>query len=165
MRMVFGCERRRVVVVSGHFARELCGIRRRRLIHAGFGGGHLGAVIRELLGGKRFALYDVAIAMPSGIAMAMAPPAPSSAIVCFRVCGALVVLLLRNQGLPISDRDLIIVGMNFRERQKAVAIATVVDERRLQGRLNACDFCEVDITAELFAVGAFEVEFLDAVAA
>ena len=103
--------------------------------------------------------------MPSGIAMAMASAAPSSAIVRFRVCGALVVLLLRDQGLPISDRDLIIVGMDFRERQKAVTIAAVVDERRLQGRLNACDFGEVDITAELFAVGAFEVEFLDAVAA
>src|SRR5262249_15711103 len=56
-------------------------------------------------------------------------------------------------------------GMDFRERQKAVAVAAVIDEGRLQKRFNACDLGEVDVTAELLAIGAFEIEFFDAVAA
>src|SRR6266700_6185529 len=148
--------------VRGHIACDpvacdpggICG---RWLTYAGFGRRHPGGIARELLGRKRFALHNIAIAGSSDTAMAVAT-APSGAIIGFRVCGALVVLLLRDQSLPVSDRDLIVVGMDFRERQKTMAIATVIDKRRLQGRLNTCDFGEVDITAELFAVGAFEVE-------
>ena len=55
--------------------------------------------------------------------------------------------------------------MDFRERQEAVAVAAVIDEGRLQRRLDARDLGEIDVTAKLFAVGALEVEFLDAVAA
>ena len=55
--------------------------------------------------------------------------------------------------------------MDFREGQEAVPVAAVIDEGRLQRRLNARDFGEVDVTAKLLAVGAFEVEFLDAIAA
>ena len=39
---------------------------------------------------------------------------------------------LAQQRLPVGDRDLIIVGMNFAESQEAVPIAAVVDECRLQ---------------------------------
>ena len=70
-----------------------------------------------------------------------------------------------DQGLPVGDRDLVVVGMDFREGQEAVPVAAVIDEGRLQRRFDPRDFGEVDITAKLFAVGAFEVEFLDAVAA
>ena len=55
--------------------------------------------------------------------------------------------------------------MNFREGKKAVAIAAIVHKGRLQRRLNARDFGEIDVTAKLLAVGALEVEFLDAIAA
>ena len=74
-------------------------------------------------------------------------------------------LFLGDQRLPVGDRDLVVVGMDFRKRQEAVAVAAVIDEGRLQRRLNAGDLGEVDVTAKLFAVGAFEVEFLDAIAA
>ena len=35
------------------------------------------------------------------------------------------------QRLPVGDRDLIVVGMDFAEGEEAVAITTVVDEGRL----------------------------------
>ena len=34
-------------------------------------------------------------------------------------------------GLAVSDRDLVIVGVNFAKGQKTVAIAAIFDERRL----------------------------------
>ena len=55
--------------------------------------------------------------------------------------------------------------MDFRERQEAVAVAAVIDEGRLQRRLDARDLGEIDVAAKLLAVGGLEVEFLDAVAA
>ena len=58
-----------------------------------------------------------------------------------RPCGgALVALFLRDQSLPVGDGDLVVVRMNFRKRQEAVTVAAVIDEGRLQRRLNACDF-------------------------
>src|SRR3569833_1457751 len=78
---------------------------------------------------------------------------------------ALVARFLFEQGLPVGDRDLIIVGMDFREGEEAVAVAAVIDERRLERRFDARDLGEVDVTAKLLAVGALEVEFLDAIAA
>ncbi len=44
-----------------------------------------------------------------------------------------------DQRLPVGDRDLVVVGMDFRERQKAVAVAAVVDKGGLQRRLDAGD--------------------------
>ena len=64
------------------------------------------------------------------------------------------------QRLPVGDRDLIVVGMDFAEGEEAVAIATVVDEGRLQGGLYTRDFGEVDVAAERLASGRFVVEFL-----
>ena len=55
--------------------------------------------------------------------------------------------------------------MDFAERQEAVAVAAVVDERRLQRRLDARDLGEIDVAAKLLAVRGFEIEFLDAIAA
>ena len=45
-------------------------------------------------------------------------------------------LFLGDQCLPVRDRDLIVVGMDFRERQEAVAVAAILDERRLQRRFD-----------------------------
>ena len=49
-------------------------------------------------------------------------------------------LLLGDQRLAVGNGDLIIVGMNFAERQEAVPVAAVFDERRLQGRFNPGHF-------------------------
>ncbi len=46
-----------------------------------------------------------------------------------------------------------------------MAVAAIVHKRRLQRRFDARDFGEIDVTAKLLAVGALEVEFLDAIAA
>ena len=102
--------------------------------------------------------------MAIGAAMPMTT-APSGAVIRVRIGRALVTLFLRDQCLPVSDRNLVVVGMDFRERQKPVTVAAVIDEGRLQGRFNPRDLGEVDVTAKLLAVGAFEIEFFDAVAA
>ena len=70
-----------------------------------------------------------------------------------------------DQGLTVGDRDLIIVGMDFVEGQKAVAVATVFDEGRLQRRLYARDLGEIDVAAQLLALGGFKIKFFDAIAA
>ena len=45
-------------------------------------------------------------------------------------------LLLGDQPFAVGDRDLIVVGMNFREGEEAVAVAAVLHERRLQRRFD-----------------------------
>ncbi len=95
---------------------------------------------------------------------AAALPAAGAAV-GLDVGGALLALLLGDQRLPVGDRDLIVVGMNFAEGQEAVAVAAVVDERRLQRRFDARNLGEIDVAAELFAVGRLEVEFFDSIAA
>ena len=91
--------------------------------------------------------------------------APPRIVVGLGVGLALGALLLVDQRLPVGDRDLIVVGMDFAEGEEAVAIAAVVDERRLQRRLDARHLGQIDVAAELFTVGRLEVEFFDAVAA
>ena len=78
---------------------------------------------------------------------------------------AMRALFARDQRLPVGDRDLIVVGMDFRERQEAVAVAAVVDEGGLERRLYARDLGEIDVAAQLAAVCGFEIEFLDPIAA
>src|SRR5258707_2428064 len=70
-----------------------------------------------------------------------------------------------DQGLTIGDRNLIIIGMNFAEGQKAVAVAAVLDEGRLQRRVHAGDLGEIDIAAPLLALGGLGIKFFDASAA
>ncbi len=48
--------------------------------------------------------------------------------------------LERQQPLPVGDRDLVIVRMDFAERQKTVPAATVFHKSRLEARLHADDF-------------------------
>jgi hypothetical protein len=50
--------------------------------------------------------------------------------------------------------------VNFVEREKAVAIAAVVDESRLQRRLDARDLRQIDVATEQFASGALVIELL-----
>ena len=68
--------------------------------------------------------------------------------------------LLGQQRLPVGDRDLVVVGMDFAEGQEAVAVAAVVDEGRLQRRLDACHLRQIDVAAQQLARGRFVVELL-----
>ncbi len=69
------------------------------------------------------------------------------------------------KGLAVGKRDLVIVRVDFRKGQKAVAVAAVIDESRLKRRFDAGDFREIDISANLFLVFGFEVEFFYATSA
>jgi hypothetical protein len=79
--------------------------------------------------------------------------------------GALRPLFLGDQRLPVGDRNLIIVRMNFAEGEEAVAVAAVIDERRLERRLDPGHLGEIDVALQLSARGRLEIEFLDAIAA
>jgi hypothetical protein len=84
---------------------------------------------------------------------------------CFRLGRALSALFLGDQRLAVCNRDLIVVGMDFAEGQKAVAIAAVIDESGLQRGLDASDFSKINIAAQLPTARGLEVEFLHALAA
>jgi hypothetical protein len=109
-----------------------------------------------------------AVAMTAAAGVAVARPATAA------VAGAILALFLGlamgafiglDQRLTVGDRDLVVVGMDFAEGQKTVAVAAIFDESRLQRRLYARDFGEVDIPAQLFALGGLEIKFFDAIAA
>jgi len=68
-------------------------------------------------------------------------------------------LLFGDQPFAVGDRDLEIVGMDFREGQEAVAVAAIFHERRLQRRFDANYFCEIDVPLERAAARGLEVEF------
>ena len=70
-----------------------------------------------------------------------------------------------DQRLTVGDRNLIVVRMDFTEGQEAMAVAAIFDEGCLQRRLHPRDLGEVDVAAQLLALGGFEIKFLDAIAA
>ena len=70
-----------------------------------------------------------------------------------------------DQRLAIGDRNLIVIGVDFAEGQEAVAVAAVFDEGCLQRRLYASDLGEIDVAAQLLALGGLEIKFFDAIAA
>ncbi len=65
----------------------------------------------------------------------------------FIIGGALRALFFVDQGLPVGNRDLVIVGMDFAECEEAVAVAAVIDERGLQRRLDARHLRQIDVTS------------------
>ena len=69
--------------------------------------------------------------------------------------------LLAEQGLAILARDLVIIGVDFGEGEEAVAVAAIIDERRLQRRFDPRHLGEIDIPLELLVLGGFEIKFLD----
>ena len=71
--------------------------------------------------------------------------------------------LFAHQRFAVGDRDLVVVGVDFVERQEAVTIAAILDEGRLQRRLNARHLGEIDVASELLLVLAFEIELFNAV--
>jgi hypothetical protein len=71
--------------------------------------------------------------------------------------------LFAKQRIAVRLRDLIIIRVDFAEGQEAVAIAAIIDERRLQRRFYPGDLGEIDIAFELFVLSGFEVKLLDPV--
>jgi len=123
--------------------------------------------LRRIGAGDHVALDAVAISAPARIAVtrAAAVAAVVGAVFALFLGFAMGAFVGLDQGLTVGDRDLVIVGVNFAERQEAVTVPAVFDERGLQRRFYACNLGEVDIAAQLFALGGLEIKFLDAIAA
>ncbi|WP_409334504.1 hypothetical protein [Bradyrhizobium jicamae] len=108
------------------------------------------------------ALYAVAMAAAAGIAMAR--PAAMAAILMLFLGLAMRALISLDQGLTVGDRNLVVVGMDFAEGQEAVPVSAIFDEGGLQRRLYARDLGEIDIAAQLLALGGLEIKLFDAIA-
>jgi hypothetical protein len=113
------------------------------------------------------ALDAVAMAAPAGVAMtrAAAAAAVAGAVLALFLSFAVGAFVGLDQRLTVGDRDLVVVGVDFAEGQEAVAVAAIFDEGRLQRRLYPRDLGEIDIAAQLFALGGLEIKFFDAIAA
>ena len=109
------------------------------------------------------ALDAVAIAAAARIAVARA--AAVGAVFGLFFSFAVGAFVRLDQRLAIGDRDLIIVRMDFAEGQKAVAVAAIFDEGGLQRRLYARHLGEIDISAQLLALGSLEIKLFDTIAA
>ena len=80
-----------------------------------------------------FALDPFAMAAAAGIAVARAAAvAVGGAVLALFLGLAMGAFVGLDQRLAIGDRNLIIVRMDFAEGQKAVAVAAIFDEGRLQ---------------------------------
>ena len=95
-------------------------------------------------------------------AVAAAAPDGPTLLVVFVTVGAGV---LFEERLPVGDRNLVIVRMDFGKSQEAVAIAAVIDEGRLQRGFDPRDLGKIDIAAKLSLGSGFEIEFFDAITA
>ena len=143
---------------------HLAGIRAFVLMRLAFVGlGSLCGILAGVL--DNVALDTVAMAAAARIAVARAAAAVVGAVLALFLGLAVRALVGLDQRLTVGDRDLIVVRMDFAERQEAVAVAAIFDERRLQRRFYARDLGEIDIAAELLALGSLEIKFFDAVAA
>ena len=65
------------------------------------------------------------------------------------------------QRVAILFGDLIIIGVDFAEGQEAMAIAAVIDKRRLKRRFNPCYLGEIDIAFELLTLSRFEIKLFN----
>ncbi|WP_283811674.1 hypothetical protein [Bradyrhizobium sp. UNPF46] len=115
------------------------------------------------------ALNDVAadafaMAAPAGVAVAGAA-ATVGAVLALFLGLAMGLLLGLDQRLPVGDRDLVVIGMDFAEGEEAVAVAAIFDEGGLERGFDPCDLGEVDIPAQLLALRGLEVKLFDAIAA
>ena len=105
------------------------------------------------LGGLRDAAF-VAAAM-----LAAAPPPPAATAVAALVAVAVLVVLGfgrlglgAQQRLTVGDRDLVVVGMDFAERQETVAVSAIFDEGGLKRRFDARHPRQIDVSFELLLV-------------
>ena len=70
-------------------------------------------------------------------------------------------LFLGQQRFAVGDRDAVVVGVDFTERQEAVAITPVVYEGSLERGFDLGDLREVNVAFKLRLSGGFVVEFFD----
>ncbi|WP_275171914.1 hypothetical protein [Bradyrhizobium sp. CSS354] len=123
----------------------------------------------DLLGGGIGAFDDVAadaLAMTTAAGIAVAGAAAALGAVLALFLGLTMGLLFGfDQRLPVGNRDLVIIGMDFAEGEEAVAVAAIFDESGLERGFDPCDLGEVDIPAQLLALRGLEIKLFDAIAA
>jgi hypothetical protein len=106
-----------------------------------------------------------AVAMAAAARVAVARAAAVGTIFVFFFGLAMGAFIGLDQRLAVGDRNLIIVRMDFAKGQKAVAVATVFDEGGLQRGLYARHLGEIDVSAQLLALGGLEIKLFDSIAA
>jgi len=72
--------------------------------------------------------------------------------------------LFGQQGLAVLLGNLVLVGVDFAEREEPVAVAAKVHESGLQRGFDPGYLGEIDIALDLLVFGRFKVEFLNPVA-
>ena len=68
---------------------------------------------------------------------------------------------LAQQCFAVFARNLVIIGVNFRKRQEAVAVAAIFDKGCLQRGFDPGYLGKIDVALELLAIGSFKVELLN----
>jgi hypothetical protein len=107
-------------------------------------------------------LDPLAMTAATRTAMPRAPAGGAVLVLFFRLAvGALFGL---DQGLTIRHRNLVVVGMDFAKGEETMAVAAILDEGGLQRGLYPRDLGEVDVAAQLLALGSLEVKLFDAIA-
>jgi hypothetical protein len=123
--------------------------------------------LRRIGGGvlDDLALDPLATAAATRIAVARTAATVAGTVFGFFLGLAVSAFVGLDQGLTVGDRNLIIIGVDFAEGQEAVTIAAIFDEGGLQRRFYARDLGEIDVAAQLLALGGLEIKFFDAIAA
>ncbi|GAB9143170.1 MULTISPECIES: hypothetical protein [Bradyrhizobium] len=105
-----------------------------------------------------------AVTAAAGVAVTRAAAAVRAVLALF-LGFAMGLFLGLDQRLPVGNRDLVVVGMDFAEGEEAVAVAAIFDERGLERGFDPGDLGEVDIPAQLLALRGLEIKLFDAIAA
>jgi hypothetical protein len=106
-----------------------------------------------------------AVAIAAAARAAVARAAAMRAVFALFLGLAVSALIGLDQRLPVGDRDLVVVGMNFAEGEEAVPVAAIFNEGGLQRRLYSGDLGEIDVAAQLLALGGLEIKLFDSIAA
>ena len=72
-----------------------------------------------------------------------------------------VFAFLAQKRFAIGHGDLVIIGVNFRKREEAVAVSAVIHKGGLQRGFDPRDLCQINISRELSLVQRLEIEFFD----
>ncbi|WP_283810437.1 hypothetical protein [Bradyrhizobium vignae] len=125
--------------------------------------------LRDGIGSGVEAFDDIAahaFAMTAAAGAAVARTAAAVRAVLALFLGLAMGLFLGlDQRLPVGDRDLVVVGMDFAEGEEAVAVTAIFDEGGLERGFDPGDLGEVDIPAQLLALRGLEIKLFDAIAA
>jgi hypothetical protein len=138
------------------------------LVRSAFDGLRLRGALDRLAGGVEtfddVAADALALTAAARIAVARAAAAVGAVLALF-LGFAMGLFLGLDQRLPVGNRDLVVVGMDFAEGEEAVAVAAIFDEGGLERGFDPGDLGEVDISTQLLALRGLEIKLFDAIAA